>query len=87
MKLSTKAMALALAILWGGGVACTALVHLAFPSYGTAFLEAVASIYPGFHAARSFADAMLGTGYALVDGACGGFVFAWLYNFFAGQKS
>lgn len=87
MRLSTKALALALGLLWGGGVACVALAHLACPSYGTAFLESVGSIYPGFHAARSIGDAMVGTGYALADGTIGGFVFGWLYNLFAGRES
>lgn len=87
MKLSTKALALALGLLWGGGVLFASLAHLACPAYGTAFLEAVGSIYPGFHAARSLGDALVGTVYALADGAIGGFVFAWLYNVFAGPKS
>lgn len=84
MKLSTKALALALGLLWGGGVACASFAHLAFPAYASSFLEFVSSIYPGFHAARSFGDALLGTGYALADGAIGGFVFGWLYNLSAG---
>jgi hypothetical protein len=85
MRISTKALALASALLWGGGVAFTALTHLAIPSYGSAFLGFVSSIYPGFHGARSFADALVGIGYGLVDGFVGGFIFAWLYNAFAGK--
>jgi hypothetical protein len=82
MRISVKAMALASALLWGGGVTFTALVHLAIPSYGTAFLALVSSIYPGFHGARSFGDALVGTGYGLADGFWGGLIFAWLYNLF-----
>jgi membrane associated rhomboid family serine protease len=29
---------------------------------------------------------MVGTGYALLDGAVGGFVFGWLYNMFVERK-
>jgi hypothetical protein len=86
MRLSVKAFAIALGLIWGGGVACASLAHLAFPSYGSSFLELVSSIYPGFHAARSLGDALIGTIYALVDGATGGLMFAWLYNLFAGKQ-
>jgi hypothetical protein len=87
MRISTKAMALASALLWGGGVAFTALVHLAYPTYGSAFLGFVSSIYPGFHGARSPGDALVGIAYGVVDGAAGGFIFASLYNLFAGRMS
>jgi hypothetical protein len=87
MRLSAKAMALALGLLWGGGVAFAALVHLAIPSYGTAFLDFVGSLYPGFHSARSLGDAVVGTVYGLIDGAVGGFIFASLYNLFARRSS
>lgn len=87
MRISAKALALASGLLWGGGVAFTALIHLAVPSYGSAFLAFVSSIYPGFHAARSFGDALVGIGYGLVDGFVGGFIFAWLYNAFVGKPA
>jgi hypothetical protein len=83
MRISVKAMAFALGLLWGGGVAFTALAHLAFPSYGTGFLVFVSSIYPGFHGARNLGDALVGTVYGLFDGATGGLIFAWLYNLVA----
>ena len=43
----------------------------------------LSSIYPGFHASRTFADVLVGTGYALVDGGAAGLVFGWLYNWIA----
>jgi len=52
-------------------------------SYGAEFLRVLSSIYPGFHASRTFADVLVGTGYALVDGGSAGLVFAWLYNWIA----
>ena len=84
MKISVVGMALAVGLLWGGGVAFVALLHLADPTYGTAFLNAVSSIYPGFHGATSLADAIAGILYGLIDGAFGGALLAFLYNLFAG---
>jgi hypothetical protein len=84
MRISAKAMALASALLWGGGIAFTALIHLVHPTYGSAFLGFVSSIYPGFHGARGLGDALVGVAYGVVDGAAGGFFFASLYNLFAG---
>ncbi len=72
MRISVKALALALGLVWGGGIAFVGLVHLAVPGYGTAFLEFTSSIYPGFHAARSFGDALVGIAWGLADGAGGG---------------
>ncbi len=83
MKLSVRALAITTSLLWGGALLFVGLVHLASPSYGSSFLNGVSSIYPGFHGVRSLTDALVGTGYALVDGAAGGFCFGWLYNRFA----
>ena len=85
MRISVKALALALALVWGGGIAFVGLIHLAVPGYGAAFLEFTSSIYPGFHAARSFGDALVGIAWGLVDGAGGGLILGWLYNLFAGR--
>jgi len=87
MRISVKGLALAFALLWGGGIAFAGLVHLAIPSCGTAFLELAASIYPGFHGARSFGDALVGIVWGLADGACGGLIFAWLHNCVAGHAA
>jgi hypothetical protein len=83
MKLSIRGLAIATGLLWGGALLCVGLAHLASPSYASSFLEGISSIYPGFHGVRSLTDALVGTGYGLVDGAAGGFVFGWLYNHFA----
>ncbi len=83
MTLSIKSLAITSALLWGGGVLFVALVNLAVPLYGTAFLQCVSSGYPGFHNSRHFLDVLVGTGYALVDGAVGGALFGWLYNTFS----
>lgn len=80
MRLSEKAMTFVSALLWGAAILSVGLIHLAIPAYGKAFLEGISSVYPGFHGARSLGDAVVGTGYALLDGGIGGFVLAWLYN-------
>ena len=87
MQLSVRSLGLACALIWGGGIAFAALAHLAVPSYGSAFLAFLSSIYPGFHGAHSFADALTGIGYGLVDGGIGGAIFAWLYNLLASRHS
>ncbi|HUJ30850.1 MAG TPA: hypothetical protein VLY23_06180 [Candidatus Acidoferrum sp.] len=87
MRLSIKGMAIAGGLLWGGGVLFLGLIHVASPPYGASFLEGISSIYPGFHGARTFGDAVVGGAYALVDGGVGGLIFAWLYNLFAEKAS
>ncbi len=42
-------------------------------------------LYPGY-APGGFGSVIMGTLYALVDGAIGGAVFAWLYNRILGSK-
>lgn len=85
MQLSMRGMTIVCGLLWGGAILCLGLLHLASPVYGSSFLEGISSIYPGFHGARNFGDALVGTGYALIDGGLGGLIFAWLYNQFAGR--
>lgn len=80
MKLDIKAMALASAILWAGCVLLVALLNLICGGYGHAFLDLLASFYPGYHAARSIGEVLLVTVYAVADGLIGGAIFAWLYN-------
>jgi hypothetical protein len=86
MRLSVKSLAIVSALLWAGGILFVGLVNLAVPAYGTVFLQCTSSIYPGFHNSRTFVDVLVGTGYGLVDGAVGGLLFGWLYNFFTGGR-
>ncbi len=85
MKLSIKALAIACGLLWGGCLLLVGLVNLAAPPYGANLLAGVSSIYPGFHASHTIADVLVGTAYALLDGAAGGALFGWLYNLFASR--
>ena len=81
MKFDVKATALTAAIVWGGlAMFLTGLVNLLWPGYGQGFLDAMASLYPGYHATASFGQVVTGTLYGAVDAAIVGAVFAWLYN-------
>ena len=86
MKLNLKALVLTAGILWALAIFITAVANLIWSGYGVAFLQAMASVYPGYHASRSIGDVIVGTLYALVDGAICGLVFGWLYNLFVGKK-
>ena len=61
---------------------CVTIGHanLIWPSYGVAFLQLVDSIYPGYHVGQGLGSAIVGTLYAILDGAVGGLVLAWVYN-------
>ncbi|MFZ3210421.1 MAG: bacteriophage holin [Terriglobales bacterium] len=82
MKVNTKALALACAILWGAAMLVMTLANLLWGSYGQDFLQLMASVYPGYHASRSIGEVIVGTLYGVTDGLIGGAVFAWLYNSF-----
>ena len=86
MKLDIKALALVRA---GVGhprdAAPTGIVNMIWPTYGQAFLEMMASVYPGYAANGSAAQVIIGTVYGVVDGAIAEAIFAWLYNRVAGD--
>ncbi|OGP59890.1 MAG: hypothetical protein A2162_10075 [Deltaproteobacteria bacterium RBG_13_52_11b] len=86
MKLNIRALALSIAILWGLAVFIVGLANIIWPGYGVAFLQLLASVYPGYHATGSFGDLIVGILYALVDGLIGSLIFGWVYNFFAGRR-
>lgn len=79
MSLNVKALAITFGSLWGGSVLCAGLCHLVWPTYGTAFLDVVASIYPGYQVG-GIASVIVGTLYAIIDGAVGGAIIGWIYN-------
>jgi hypothetical protein len=80
MKLSVKGMAAACSLLWGGAILVGSVCHMVWPSYGGAFLDFAASIYPGYHPGGGMISAAVGTLYGLIDAGIGGVLFAWLYN-------
>lgn len=80
MRLSIKAMGIAFALLWGGCLLTVGLINLFAPSYGVDFLRVMSSVYPGFYAAHTFGDVLVGALDGLIDGAIAGVLLAWLYN-------
>ncbi len=84
---SVKGLALTVVIPWGGCVLLVGLGTPVWPSYGAAFLEVVRSLYPGYAHTAGFFGVIVGTLYALLDGAILGAIFAWLYNKFHGASS
>ena len=85
MRISIKGLALAAGLLWGGLMLMVGFLHLIDSSYAVNFLEMMSSMYPGFHAAHSFGDLLLGAFYGFVDGGISGLLFGWLYNLLAGH--
>ena len=87
MGLNLKAVTLTASIIWALAIFLTGIINLMWTGYGDAFLKVIASLYPGFKAEGSFGDVIIGTLYALVDGAACGFAFGWVYNLFVGKRS
>ncbi len=87
MRLSTKALAIVSAALWGGCMFFVGLAHLVFPAYGAEFLRAMSSVYPGYNAAPTLSSLLIGTIWGIADGAAGGYVAAWLYDVTADRLS
>jgi ABC-type phosphate transport system permease subunit len=85
MRFNIKALVLTAGILWALTVFLTGLANLIWSGYGSTFLQIAASIYPGYDASGSFVDLIVGTLYALIDGAVAGLVFGWVYNLFVGK--
>ena len=81
MRINIIALAVTAALFWGAAILIIASANLIWPSYGGAFLELAASIYPGYHPGPSIGSIFTGTLYGLVDGAIAGAVFGWVYNF------
>lgn len=84
MRLDVTALTLAGALLWGGALLLVGLAHLASPGYGAAFLEVMASVYPGFEVPAGIGGVLVGTLYGMLDGGLAGLVLGWLYNLLAG---
>src|SRR5215469_2295480 len=69
MKPSTKTVSSVSALIWGASNLLVCLLTWQCLNTRSGVLDGFSSIYPGFHGARTLADALLGTGYRIVDGA------------------
>ncbi len=87
MRFNVTALALAVGLIWGAAILVVTSANQIWPGYGRAFLDLVASIYPGYHLGPGAGPIVTGTLYGFVDGAVGGAVFGWLYNFLAHRRS
>ncbi len=88
MKLDVKALALTFGILWGvGAMFLTGLANLLWPGYGQAFLQAMASVYPGYEVGVGLGQVVVGALYGVVDGMVAGALGGWLYNAIVHRRS
>src|SRR6267378_4286656 len=49
MRFNAIALSATVALFWGAAILVVASANLIWPTYGRAFLELAASIYPGYH--------------------------------------
>ncbi|MFQ5869620.1 MAG: bacteriophage holin [Candidatus Zixiibacteriota bacterium] len=84
MRLNLKALALSCGILWALCLFLVTLISLG-TGYADAFLEVVASVYPGYSV--SGLGLIIGLIYAFVDGAIAALIFGWVYNLFVGKQA
>jgi hypothetical protein len=77
-KLNTKAVALALGIMWSLGILSISLLVLFTTSYLHNMVDFLSTVYLGY--SLSFSGIITGMVWGFFDAAIGGFVFAWLYN-------
>ena len=86
MRLSIWGFTVTCAIFMAAVVFIVGIVNMYVDGYGWMLLQMVASIYPGYDAKATYGSVIIGTAYALVDGAVAGLIFAWIYNLFAGKR-
>jgi hypothetical protein len=85
MKINPRALGFTLGVIWGVAILLVTLGSLwTGRSYGRHFLDAIASIYPGYTITSG--GAILGLFYGFVDAFVFGWLAAHLYNFFAKEK-
>ena len=78
MKLETKKVALTGGIIWALGMFVTTLISVYTNGYGKVFLDAMASIYPGF--TISFMGSFVGAIYGFLDVFIFVYIFVWVYQ-------
>jgi hypothetical protein len=84
MKLNVKAFALAFGLLWGFGLLFLTWWIIAFDG-ATGEITLIGRLYRGYSITPL--GSVIGLLWALLDGAVGGAIFAWLYNFISGSGS
>jgi len=79
-ELDIRAFAISLGILWGCAVFLLGILSRFF-DWGTKLVETFASLYIGYK--PTILGSLIGAVWGFADGAIGGILIAWLYNFFA----
>jgi hypothetical protein len=87
LKLSLPSMIIAGALFKAIGFLFVSLMNLVLPPYGGAYLALLTSLYPGYDPLTGPLGMLLGALYSVLAGAFAGFIFGWLYNRFAGDRS
>ena len=82
MKLNVKAFALTCGVVWGLGLFLLIWWIILFEG-PTGEITTIGRIYRGFNI--SPVGSLIGLIWALIDGAIGGAIFAWLYNLVAAR--
>ena len=87
MRINVKSVSLTLAMFVAMLMLVVGLVRLVSPDYGQAFVEVMASLFPGYTGHATFGQVIIGALYGALDGAIGGAVFGWLYNCCSERRS
>lgn len=85
-KLSLRGCALTFGVIWCAAVLFCGLANMIWTGYAEAFIQVVASVYPGYKGTGEFVDVIVGSAYAFVDGLVCGLLVAVLYNLFSTPK-
>jgi len=80
MKFNIAAAAIAGGIGFALCLGFAGVLSMAVDGYGKAFLDIMASLYPGYKASGTVGDLVIGCFYAAVDGIIAGGGIALLYN-------
>ena len=84
MKLNVKAFALTCGLVWGLGLFLLTWCII-FSEGATTETTFIGRFYRGYNI--SHLGSVIGLAWAFFDGAIGGAIFAWLYNFIAAKTS
>jgi hypothetical protein len=77
--LNAKAAGLAVGVLWAIVLFILTILCM-YKGYAAGFLNAIATVYPGY--ALTWGGAFVGLIYGFLDGFIGTVILVWLYNYF-----
>ena len=83
-RLNGLSIGFALGVLWALCLFIMGIIAMKTGVYGKGFVEAVGSLYIGYHA--TFIGSIIGALYGFIDACIAGILFGWLYNLFTRFK-